>query len=95
MQVTGANRGLGFGIVQLLAKHLTRASGWHVYLTARNEQRGLQAVQQLRDKSLSVNFHQLDVTNAESRHNLFDYIKKNYPNGMNVLVNNAGIVTEV
>ena len=95
MQITGANRGLGFGIVQLLAKHLTPTSGWHVYLTARNEQRGLQAVEQLRDKGLSVNFHQLDVTNAESRHNLFDYIKKNYPNGMNVLVNNAGIVTEV
>lgn len=74
---------------------MTPTAQWHVYLTARDEQRGLDARRQLSDKGLSVNFHQLDVTNAESRNRLFDFIKKNYPNGINILVNNAGIVNEV
>ena len=95
IKVTGANKGVGFGIVELLARHLTPTSEWHVYLTARNEQRGLQAVKQLSDKGLYVKFHQLDVTNAESRHKLLDYIKKKYPNGISILVNNAGIINEV
>ena len=93
--MTGANKGIGFGIVELFAKYLTPTREWHIYLTARNEQRGQHAVKKLKDKGLSVNFHQLDVTNGESRHRLLDFVKKNYPEGINILVNNAGIVNEV
>ena len=95
LQVTGANRGVGFGVVELLAKYLEPTSEWHIYLTARNEQEGLDAVKELRDRGLPVKFHQLDITCAESRHNLKDFIKKNYPFGVNILVNNAGILREV
>ena len=49
----------------------------------------------LENKGLSVKFHQLDITDAESRHKLADFVKSNYPDGINILVNNAGIAYPV
>ncbi|KAH9285281.1 Carbonyl reductase [NADPH] 3 [Echinococcus granulosus] len=51
----------------------------------------MEAVKVLEDKGLHVKFHQLDITDADSRHKLTEYIKANYPNGIDILVNNAGI----
>ena len=78
-----------------MARHLGPTSEWHIYLTARDEKRGLEAVRRLREKGLSVRFHQLDITESESRHKLYDFMKTNYPNGINILINNAGILREV
>ncbi|KAL5967435.1 Carbonyl reductase NADPH 3 [Taenia solium] len=89
--VTGANKGIGNGIVELLARGLKPSSDWHIYLTARNEKLGLEAVKALEEKGLSVKFHQLDITDADSRHKLAKFIKANYPEGIDILVNNAGI----
>ncbi|KAL5109202.1 Carbonyl reductase NADPH 3 [Taenia crassiceps] len=89
--VTGANKGIGNGIVELLARSLEPISDWHIYLTARNEKLGLEAVKTLEEKGLSVKFHQLDITDADSRHRLANFIKDNYPDGIDILVNNAGI----
>ncbi|CDI97365.1 carbonyl reductase 1 [Echinococcus multilocularis] len=89
--VTGANKGIGNGIVQLLVQGLKPASDWHVYLTARNEELGMEAVKVFEDKGLHVKFHQLDITDADSRHKLAEFMKANYPDGIDILVNNAGI----
>ncbi|VDO09991.1 unnamed protein product [Rodentolepis nana] len=88
--VTGSNKGVGNGIVELLAKHLDPKE-WHVYLTARNVEAGEEAVKRFRDQGLEVKFHQLDITDKDSRHALVEFIKKEYPNGLDILVNNAGI----
>ncbi|KAM7539449.1 hypothetical protein Aperf_G00000049248 [Anoplocephala perfoliata] len=88
--VSGANKGIGNGIVELLAKHL-KSSEWHVYLTARNVSLGEEAVRNFEGQGLPVKFHQLDITDAKSRHELVEFMKKNYPDGVNILVNNAAI----
>ena len=47
--VTGANKGIGFGI----AKHLG-LSGWNVILGARNEQRAEKAISELKAAGINV-----------------------------------------
>ena len=41
--VTGANKGIGFGIAKYLGK-----SGWQVVITARNEERAEKAISELK-----------------------------------------------
>ncbi|CAL1413767.1 unnamed protein product [Linum trigynum] len=87
--VTGGNKGIGFEICRQLASH-----GVLVVLTARDESRGLQAVQKLRDgdPALSDNivFHQLDVADSSSISSLADFIRTQFGK-LDILVNNAGI----
>jgi (+)-neomenthol dehydrogenase len=61
--VTGANKGIGFEICRQLA-----SKGIVVVLTSRNEKRGLESVQKLKESGLSdfVVFHQLDVADINS-----------------------------
>jgi NAD(P)-dependent dehydrogenase (short-subunit alcohol dehydrogenase family) len=65
---------------------------------ARDEELGLKAVKQLqqsnRDARNKVKFHQLDITDVESIHQLADYIKKTH-GGLDILINNAGIAFKV
>ncbi|WCJ43541.1 NAD(P)-binding Rossmann-fold superfamily protein [Euphorbia peplus] len=84
--VTGANKGIGFGISELLA-----SNGIVVILTARDEKRGLEAVQKLKDLGLSdyVLFHQLDVTDSASIAALAHFITTQFGK-LDILVNNAG-----
>ncbi|XP_027906196.1 (+)-neomenthol dehydrogenase-like [Vigna unguiculata] len=86
--VTGANKGIGLEIVRQLA-----SEGIKVVLTARNEERGLQALQKLKASGLShlVLFHQLDVADAASVTSLADFIKSKFGK-LDILVNNAGIL---
>ncbi|XP_004510837.1 (+)-neomenthol dehydrogenase-like [Cicer arietinum] len=85
--VTGANKGIGFEIVRQLA-----SAGIKVVLTARDEKRGLQALETLKASGLSdfVVFHQLDVANAASIATLADLVKSKFCK-LDILVNNAGI----
>ncbi|XP_050873387.1 (+)-neomenthol dehydrogenase isoform X8 [Lathyrus oleraceus] len=85
--VTGSNKGIGFEIVKQLA-----SSGIKVVLTARDEQRGLQALETLKASGLShsVVFHQLDVADATSVATLADFVKSQFGK-LDILVNNAGI----
>lgn len=85
--VTGANRGLGFEIVKGLCSKFDGV----VYLTARNEERGRLAVQKLQDLGLQATFHKLDVTCEESVKQFATHISKHH-SGIDVLVNNAGII---
>lgn len=71
------------------------STDWDIYLTARREQLGLEAVKELADKGLAVKFHQLDITDPESRKRLVQFIREKYPNGIHILVNNAGILIDV
>ncbi|WJX92721.1 (+)-neomenthol dehydrogenase [Trifolium repens] len=85
--VTGANKGIGFEIVKQLA-----SAGIKVVLTARDEKRGLQALETLKASGLSdfVVFHQVDVANAASVLTLAEFVKSQFGK-LDILVNNAGI----
>ncbi|XP_057980042.1 (+)-neomenthol dehydrogenase-like [Malania oleifera] len=85
--VTGANKGIGLEICRQLA-----SNGIVVVLTARDEKRGLEAVQKLRDSGFSnyVLFHQLDVADPISIASLADFIKTKFGK-LDILVNNAAI----
>ncbi|KAF6767830.1 hypothetical protein AHF37_10290 [Paragonimus kellicotti] len=89
--VTGANKGIGYALVEKLAKHYTSSDDWHIYLTARDNERGKMACEKLKQSGLHVKFHQLDITDANSRKTLIAFMKKTYSNGITVIVNNAGI----
>ncbi|KAF2315334.1 hypothetical protein GH714_038860 [Hevea brasiliensis] len=73
--VTGANKGIGFEICRQLA-----SNGIVVVLTARDEKRGLEAFQKLKDSGFSdlLVFHQLDVADAASIAALVDFIKTKF-----------------
>lgn len=85
--VTGANKGLGFSIVKGLC---ARFEGI-VYLTARNETLGLEAVKKLNTLGFKPEFHQLDVSDRASIVKLAKFIKEKH-GGFDVLVNNAAIL---
>lgn len=84
--VTGSNKGVGFAIVRALCKEFDG----DVFLTARDEGRGKEAVEALKKEGLTPLFHQLDINDASTVERLRDFLKKNY-GGLDVLVNNAGI----
>lgn len=84
--VTGANKGIGFGI----AKHLG-LSGWQVIIGARNEQRAEKAVSELRSAGVDVlGWVNLELRNLASIDEAAKVINEQYA-GLTLLVNNAGI----
>ncbi|KAI5345514.1 hypothetical protein L3X38_013391 [Prunus dulcis] len=85
--VTGANKGIGLETVRQLA-----SKGITVVLTARDEKRGLEAFDKLKESGLTgqVVFHQLDVADPASVASLADFIKTQLGK-LDILVNNAGI----
>ncbi|KAJ0967097.1 hypothetical protein J5N97_024014 [Dioscorea zingiberensis] len=84
--VTGANKGIGLEIVKKLA-----CNGVMVLLTARDEKRGNEAVENLIKSGVSdVLFHQLDVSDPASVASLADFIKWKFGK-LDILVNNAGV----
>lgn len=84
--MTGANRGIGLEICRQLAAHQLL-----LLLTARDKNRGLEAVEKLKSSGLSnILFHQLDVTDTSSVASLVDFIKTHFGK-LDILVNNAGI----
>lgn len=74
--MTGANKGIGYEICRQLA-----SNGILVVLTARDEKRGLEAVQNLKDSGISddlVIYHQLDVVDPDSIVSLAEFVKNNF-----------------
>lgn len=84
--VTGSNKGIGFAIV----KELCSKFDGNVYLTSRNEGRGVAAIKELKKLGLSPKYHQLDINDKSSVIRLRDHLKITY-GGLDSLVNNAGI----
>ncbi|KAL5727551.1 (+)-neomenthol dehydrogenase [Ranunculus cassubicifolius] len=84
--VTGGNKGIGLEICRQLASH-----GVFVILTARDDKRGTEAVENLKKSGVSnVIYHQLDVTDAASIGSLANFIHTQLKK-LDILVNNAGI----
>ena len=84
--VTGSNKGIGLGVVRALCQ---KYQG-DVFLTSRDEGRGMEAVAALNKEGLQPKFHVLDIGNEDSVIILRDFLKEKY-GGIDVLVNNAGI----
>jgi NAD(P)-dependent dehydrogenase (short-subunit alcohol dehydrogenase family) len=84
--VTGANKGLGRETARRLAE-----LGWHVFLAARDLDRGKSAADELAAAGLDVEFVQLDVTSDESAAAATATVEAR-AGLLDVLVNNAGIV---
>jgi nucleoside-diphosphate-sugar epimerase len=89
--VTGANKGIGYGIVETLASTVNNGI---IYLTARDESRGKSAVQKLEQelgnkKKSEIRFHQLDIEDEASAKRFAEYLKKTHGE-IDVLINNAG-----
>ncbi|KAG9141352.1 hypothetical protein Leryth_001806 [Lithospermum erythrorhizon] len=86
--VTGANKGIGFEICKQLA-----AKGITVVVTARDVERGAQAIEKLKASGISEHillFHQLDLCNQSSVDSLVDFIKHKFGK-LDILMNNAGV----
>uniref|UniRef100_M4EUT5 3-oxoacyl-[acyl-carrier-protein] reductase n=1 Tax=Brassica campestris TaxID=3711 RepID=M4EUT5_BRACM len=87
--VSGSNKGIGFEICRQLAKN-----GMTVILTARDEKKGLEAVEKLKRENgfsdQAILFHLLDVSNPDSIASLASFVKTRFGK-LDVLVNNAGV----
>ncbi len=84
--VTGANKGIGFGI----AKHLG-LSGWTVIIGARHQGRAEKAIDALRSLGIDVaGWVPIELADTESIVKAASIISKTYPE-ITLLVNNAGI----
>ena len=84
--VTGANKGIGFGI----AKHLG-LSGWQVIIGARDEQRASKAIEELKSQNVEVlGWVNIELKDLASIDKAVQEIKEKYPE-LSLLVNNAGI----
>ena len=84
--VTGANKGIGLGIVKGLCNQVRGT----VILTARDEERGRAAVKDLKQRGLHTVFEQLDITSPQSIGSFSETIAAKY-GGIDILCNNAGI----
>ena len=84
--VTGANKGIGFGIAKYLG-----LSGWTVILGARHQGRAAQAIEKLRSLGIDVaGWVPIELADEDSIANAASIINKTYPQ-LTLLVNNAGI----
>jgi len=86
--VTGANQGIGYEIVKLLAGDAEKRH-WKILLGSRNEANGAKALKELGSPANVSNFL-LDVTDAKSIEAAVQRIKKEYTQ-LDVLIQNAGI----
>lgn len=84
--VTGANKGIGYGI----AKHLG-LSGWQVIIGARDEQRAEKAMSELRSPGVDVlGWVNIELRDLDGIELAAKEIGERYPD-LSLLVNNAGI----
>lgn len=88
--VTGANKGIGYAVVRGLCKQFDG----DVFLTARNEALGQEAVKKLNGEGLNPKFHQLDLCDKASIDRLKNFMQSTY-GGIDILVNNAGMAFKV
>ena len=69
--VTGSNKGIGLGVVRSLCKKFDG----DVFLTSRDEARGLAAVKELEKEGLRPKYHVLDIGNEETIIKLRDFME--------------------
>ena len=84
--ITGANKGIGFGI----SKHLG-LSGWDIIVGARNEARATAAINELKSLGIHVlGWVNIDLADLDTVKEAGKQISEQYPM-LSLLVNNAGI----
>ena len=86
--ITGANKGLGFGIARQLGKQ-----GITVLVAARNEEQGKEAVEKLKFEGIEAHFIKLDVSDRSSIESAYNAIAEQFGK-LDILVNNAGVNLE-
>lgn len=87
--VTGANKGIGLAIAKGLAQR-----GFHVWITARDQLRGEEAVKQLQAEGLSVQLLMMDVADDVSVQQAAAALST-ATDRLDVLINNAGVLLDV
>ena len=84
--ITGANKGIGFGI----AKHLG-LSGWKIILGARHQERAEKAIEELKRLGIDVlGWVNIELRDFNGIEQAAKVIQEKY-SGLTLLVNNAGI----
>ena len=86
--ITGANKGLGFGIARQLGKQ-----GITVLIAARNESKGKEAVDKLQFEGIDAHFIKLDISDRSSIESAYNAIAEQFGK-LDILVNNAGVNLE-
>ncbi|MBX3407545.1 MAG: SDR family oxidoreductase [Phycisphaeraceae bacterium] len=86
--VTGANKGIGLETSRQLAR-----AGFTVLMGSRDEARGRQAAEPLRNEGLDARFIRLEITDTASISAAAETIGRDHGR-LDVLVNNAGIAVE-
>lgn len=86
--VTGGNKGIGYETCRQLAR-----DGLRVVLTSRDVTRGRGAVSMLESEGLKLEYHELDVTSAQSAAVLAAWLEDRYGR-IDALVNNAAVLLE-
>jgi len=89
--ITGANKGIGYAIAELLTSGKT---AYDIIVTSRDPELGTKAIKEIQEKhpnSLStLTYHQLNVNDQKSVQELVSWVQKTHGK-LDVLVNNAGI----
>lgn len=84
--VTGANKGIGFGISKYLG-----LSGWKVIIGARDEERAEKAISELKSLGIDVpGWVNIELADLASVQQAANKVNEKYPE-LTLLVNNAGI----
>ena len=84
--VTGANKGIGYGICKFLGK-----SGWQVIVGARNSERAEEAMKSLKAEGVDViGWQYVNLSDNASLEQTAKEVKEKY-HDLELLVNNAGI----
>ena len=84
--VTGANKGIGFGI----AKHLG-LSGWRIIIGARNQERAEKAINELKALDIDVlGWLSIELADLDNLKQAAKEVNEKFPE-LTLLVNNAGI----
>jgi len=91
--ITGANKGIGYGIVEKL---ISDPTPFNIIFTSRDEALGQKALETLKAKypnsASTLTYHQFDVNNEKSLEDLASWFQKTFGK-LDVLINNAGIAS--
>lgn len=93
--ITGANRGIGYVTIEKLLEEKT---SYDIILTARDSQKGQEALTSLLKKHKSsqskLTFQELDVCDSKSIDSFVSWVKNKHNGNIDVVVNNAGVNIE-